>query len=296
MKEYTTPARKAFLVFNYLFLTVTSLVCILPFIHLLAMSFSSSSAVAAGRVSFWPVEPTLAAYEFALKGGEFTQALWISIQRVVLGVAVNLVLMIITAYPLSKSKQKLAGRNIYMAFFVITMIINGGLIPTYILVVNLGLLNSIWSLILPGAVPVYNMIILMNFIRGLPEEIEEAALIDGAAPIVCLVRVLLPLLAPSLATVGLFSIVNHWNDWFSGIIYMQDSSRYPLQTYLQTLLRDFEEIIRLAQGDYSQIVSMMNARTGRAAQLFLGALPILLIYPLLQKHFTTGLVLGSVKG
>ena len=225
-----------------------------------------------------------------------TQALWISIQRVVLGVAVNLVLMIITAYPLSKSKQKLAGRNIYMAFFVITMIINGGLIPTYILVVNLGLLNSIWSLILPGAVPVYNMIILMNFIRGLPEEIEEAALIDGAAPIVCLVRVLLPLLAPSLATVGLFSIVNHWNDWFSGIIYMQDSSRYPLQTYLQTLLRDFEEIIRLAQGDYSQIVSMMNARTGRAAQLFLGALPILLIYPLLQKHFTTGLVLGSVKG
>lgn len=296
MKEYTTPARKAFLVFNYLFLTVTSLVCILPFIHLLAMSFSSSSAVAAGRVSFWPVEPTLAAYEFALKGGEFTRALWISIQRVVLGVAVNLVLMIITAYPLSKSKQKLAGRNIYMAFFVITMIINGGLIPTYILVVNLGLLNSLWALILPGAVPVYNMIILMNFIRGLPEEIEEAALIDGAAPLVCLVRVLLPLLAPSLATVGLFSIVNHWNDWFSGIIYMQDSSRYPLQTYLQTLLRDFEEILRLAQGDYTQIISMMNARTGRAAQLFLGALPILLIYPLLQKHFTTGLVLGSVKG
>ena len=296
MKEYTTPARKAFLVFNYLFLTVTSLVCILPFIHLLAMSFSSSSAVAAGRVAFWPVEPTLAAYEFALKGGEFTQALWISIQRVVLGVAVNLVLMIITAYPLSKSKQKLAGRNIYMAFFVITMIINGGLIPTYILVVNLGLLNSIWSLILPGAVPVYNMIILMNFIRGLPEEIEEAALIDGAAPIVCLVRVLLPLLAPSLATVGLFSIVNHWNDWFSGIIYMQDSSRYPLQTYLQTLLRDFEEIIRLAQGDYSQIVSMMNARTGRAAQLFLGALPILLIYPFVQKYFIKGVVVGAVKG
>ena len=109
MKEYTTPARKAFLVFNYLFLTVTSLVCILPFIHLLAMSFSSSSAVAAGRVSFWPVEPTLAAYEFALKGGEFTQALWISIQRVVLGVAFVEFLMIITAYPMAISSQKLAG-------------------------------------------------------------------------------------------------------------------------------------------------------------------------------------------
>lgn len=296
MKEFKTPARRAFIIFNYIFLTAVSLICILPFIHLLAMSFSSNSAVAAGRVGFWPVEPTLAAYEFALKGGAFTKALWVSVKRVLLGVSINLVLMIITAYPLSKPKEKLAGRNIYMAFFVLTMIINGGLIPTYILVVNLGLLNSLWALILPGALPVYNMIILMNFIRGLPEEIEEAALIDGAAPITCLVRVLLPLLAPSLATVGLFSIVGHWNDWFNGLIYMQDSARYPLQTYLQTLLRDFEEIIRKAQGDYSQIVSMMNARTGRAAQLFLGALPILLIYPVLQKHFTTGLVLGSVKG
>ena len=247
-------------------------------------------------MGFWPIEPTLSAYEFALRGGKFVTALWVSVKRVLLGVSVNLVLMVLTAYPLSKPREKLAFRNIYMGFFVVTMILNGGLIPTYVLVVRLGLLNSLWALILPGALPVYNMVILMNFIRGLPEEIEEAALIDGANPIVCLVKVLLPLLAPSLATVGLFSIVGHWNDWFSGLIYMQDSARYPLQTYLQTLLRDFEEILRMAQGDYSQILSMMNARTGRAAQLFLGALPILAIYPLLQKHFTTGLVLGSVKG
>ena len=296
MKEYSSPARKAVVVFNFIFLTLASLTCILPFIHLLALSFSSSSAVAAGRVGFWPIEPTLSAYEFALRGGKFVTALWVSVKRVLLGVSVNLVLMVLTAYPLSKPREKLAFRNIYMGFFVVTMILNGGLIPTYVLVVRLGLLNSLWALILPGALPVYNMVILMNFIRGLPEEIEEAALIDGANPIVCLVKVLLPLLAPSLATVGLFSIVGHWNDWFSGLIYMQDSARYPLQTYLQTLLRDFEEILRMAQGDYSQILSMMNARTGRAAQLFLGALPILAIYPLLQKHFTTGLVLGSVKG
>ena len=296
MKEYSSPARKAFVVFNFIFLTLASLTCILPFIHLLALSFSSSSAVAAGRVGFWPIEPTLSAYEFALRGGKFVTALWVSVKRVLLGVSVNLVLMVLTAYPLSKPREKLAFRNIYMGFFVVTMILNGGLIPTYVLVVRLGLLNSLWALILPGALPVYNMVILMNFIRGLPEEIEEAALIDGANPIVCLVTRDLVLLAPSLATVGLFSIVGHWNDWFSGLIYMQDSARYPLQTYLQTLLRDFEEILRMAQGDYSQILSMMNARTGRAAQLFLGALPILAIYPLLQKHFTTGLVLGSVKG
>ncbi|MGN1070648.1 MAG: carbohydrate ABC transporter permease [Candidatus Fimadaptatus sp.] len=296
MKQYSSASRKAFMVFNVIVLTLVSLTCILPFIHLLALSFSSSSAVAAGRVGFVPIDFTPAAYEFALRGGKFTDALWVSVKRVVLGTAVNMVLMVLTAFPLAHTKEKLAGRNIYMSFFVVTMIIGGGLIPTYILVVNLGLLNSIWALILPGALPVYNMVIMMNFMRGLPEEIEDAALIDGADVFQTLFRIILPLLTPSLATVGLFSIVGHWNEWFSGLIYMQNSNMYPLQTYLQTLIRDFEEILRMAQGDYALLLSMMNARTGRAAQLFLAALPVLAIYPFLQKYFTSGLVLGSVKG
>ena len=296
MKQYSSASRKAFMVFNVIVLTLVSLTCILPFIHLLALSFSSSSAVAAGRVGFVPIDFTTAAYEFALRGGKFTDALWVSVKRVVLGTAVNMVLMVLTAFPLAHTKEKLAGRNIYMAFFVVTMIIGGGLIPTYILVVNLGLLNSIWALILPGALPVYNRVIMMNFMRGLPEEIEDAALIDGADVFQTLFRIILPLLTPSLATVGLFSIVGHWNEWFSGLIYMQNSNMYPLQTYLQTLIRDFEEILRMAQGDYALLLSMMNARTGRAAQLFLAALPVLAIYPFLQKYFTSGLVLGSVKG
>ena len=296
MKQYSSASRKAFMVFNVIVLTLVSLTCILPFIHLLALSFSSSSAVAAGRVGFVPIDFTTAAYEFALRGGKFTDALWVSVKRVVLGTAVNMVLMVLTAFPLAHTKEKLAGRNIYMAFFVVTMIIGGGLIPTYILVVNLGLLNSIWALILPGALPVYNMVIMMNFMRGLPEEIEDAALIDGADVFQTLFKIILPLLTPSLATVGLFSIVGHWNEWFSGLIYMQNSNMYPLKTYLQTLIRDFEEILRMAQGDYALLLSMMNARTGRAAQLFLAALPVLAIYPFLQKYFTSGLVLGSVKG
>lgn len=296
MKDYASPALKVFRVFNYIFLSITVAFCVLPFVHLMAMSFSSGSSVAAGRVGLWPVEPTLAAYQFSLRGGQFMRSLWISLQRVVLGVSINMLLVVTAAYPLSKSRDKLAGRNVYMAFFMVIMIINGGMIPTYILVMRLGLLNSIWALVLPWAVPVYNMIIMMNFIRSLPGEIEDAALIDGASPIRCLVSVMLPLLKPSLATIGLFSIVGHWNDWFSGFIYMQSSARYPLQTYLQTIVRDMEEIIRLAGSDYTQLLSMMNARTGRSAQLFLGALPVLAIYPFLQKYFTTGLVLGSVKG
>ena len=141
------------------------------------------------------------------------------------------------------------------------------------------------------------MIILMNFMRGLPDEIEEAARIDGASPIVILLRVLLPLLTPALATVGLFCIVFHWNDWFSGMIYLSKPSMYPLQTYLQTLLQNFEQLMREANGrDIQRLIALMNARTGRAAQLFLGAIPVMLVYPFLQKYFTTGLVMGSVKG
>lgn len=296
MIEDRSLGRRMFHVFNYTFLILVSLLCILPFVNLLAVSFSGSAAVSAGKVVFWPVDFNLKAYEFALEGGQFYQALWVSVQRVVLGTLFNLILMVLTAYPLSKSKDKVMGRGIYMGYFVVTMLFSGGLIPTYLIVVQAGLIDSIWSLILPGALPIFSMIILMNFIRSLPEEIEESATIDGAGPVQILVRILLPLLKPALATVGLFSIVGHWNSWFEGIIYMNNPANYPLQSYLQTLLLDFEQIMLRSGNDYTQLLAMMNARTGRAAQLFLGALPILAIYPFLQKYFTTGLVLGSVKG
>ncbi|MGN0250777.1 MAG: carbohydrate ABC transporter permease [Oliverpabstia sp.] len=288
---------QVFDIINYIILTLLSLTCVLPFVHLLALSFSGNAAVTAGKVGFWPVDFTLAAYEFALTGGKFVHALLISLERVVLGVGLNLILMVLTAYPLSKTKKQVAGRNIYMGFFAVTMLISGGMIPTYLVVTNLGLKDTMWSLILPGALPVYNMIILMNFMRELPEEIEEAASIDGASPIQILIRVLLPVLKPALATVGLFCIVSHWNDWFSGMLYMNNPENYPLQTYLQSLLQNFENVMGKGRGVGMQdILSQMNARTGRAAQLFLGALPVMMIYPFLQKYFTKGLVLGSVKG
>lgn len=287
----------AFDVINTIFLTLVCVTCVLPFVNLLAVSFSGTAAVQAGRVAFWPIDFTTASYDYALKGGKFLTALWVSVKRVLLGVSINVVLMVITAYPLSKSKKELPGRNIFMTYFVITMLIAGGMIPTYLVVSRLGLKDSLWALVLPGALPVYNMIILMNFMRSLPDEIEEAARIDGASPVKILIRVLLPLLTPALATVGLFCVVTHWNDWFSGSIYMNNPALYPLQTYLQTLLQNFEQLLRENNGrDIQRLIAMMNARTGRAAQLFLGAIPVMLIYPFLQKYFTTGLVMGSVKG
>jgi len=296
MVQDKSLGRKLFLIANYSILFLTSLFCILPFVNLLAVSFSGSAAVAAGDVVFWPVDFTTKAYEFALEGGQFLQSFWVSTQRVVLGTIVNLILMVLTAYPLSKTKEKVMGRGIYMGFFVLTMLFNGGLIPSYLIVVKAGLIDSIWSLILPGAMPVYSMIILMNFIRSLPEEIEESATIDGAGPMQILIRILLPLLKPALATVGLFTIVGHWNSWFDGIIYMNNPDNYPLQSYLQTLLLSFDQIMLRAGTDYSELLAQMNVRTGRAAQLFLGTVPILVVYPFLQKYFTKGLVLGSVKG
>ena len=287
----------AFDVINTIFLTLVCVTCVLPFVNLLAVSFSGTAAVQAGRVAFWPIDFTTASYDYALKGGKFLTALWVSVKRVLLGVSINVVLMVITAYPLSKSKKELPGRNIFMTYFVITMLIAGGMIPTYLVVSRLGLKDSLWALVLPGALPVYNMIILMNFMRSLPDEIEEAARIDGASPVKILIRVLLPLLTPALATVGLFCVVTHWNDWFSGSIYMNNPALYPLQTYLQTLLQNFEQLLRENNGrDIQRLIAMMNARTGRAAQLFLGAITVMLIYPFLQKYFTTGLVMGSVKG
>lgn len=296
MKIQITPARRTFVALNYVILVITGLCCLLPFINLLAVSFSESSAVAAGDVTFWPIGFTFKSYEFVTSSDKFVRAFLISVIRVILGVSVNMIMMVITAYPLSRDSKQLAGRNIYAWFFVITMLVSGGLIPTYLVIVKTGLINSIWALILPGALPVYNMVILLNFFRSLPKELEEAARIDGASFWAVLWKIILPVSKPALATVGLFCIVSHWNSWFDGLIYMNTPRMYPLQSYLQTVIMNPEQILQAAGSDYTKLLAMVNARTTRAAQLFLGTLPILCVYPFLQKYFTTGLVLGSVKG
>lgn len=292
--------KKKYGVFDIILAVILGIACVtyvLPFFNLLAVSFSGSTAVAAGKVGFIPVDFTLASYKYILEDGQFFRAMAISIERVVKGRLLNLILMVLTAYPLARPKGVLAGRKFYVVFFVTTMLISGGMIPTYLLVSGLGLKDSIWALILPGTLPVSNMVILMNFIRELPDELEEAASLDGASPFQILVMIIVPLLKPALATVGLFCMVGHWNEWFNGTLYMSNPANYPLQTYLQSLLVNFESLLRGdSTYDIKALLSMMNVRTGRAAQLFLGALLIMLVYPFLQKYFTKGLVLGSVKG
>lgn len=294
MQKNISMGRKAFLAINYILLGATAFICLLPLINVLALSFSSSSAATAGLVKLWPVDFTLASYKYALSKAEFLDSFIVSVKRVVLGYGVNILICILIAYPLSKNKKTFIWRNFYAWFFIITMLFHGGLIPTYMTIRYLGLLDKIWALVLPIAVPVFDVILLMNFFRELPDEIEEAAYMDGASYWTSLWKIYLPLSRPALATVTLFLLVRHWNSWFDGLIYMNSPKNYPLQSYLQTIVIDIDTSM-LSASDVAYL-SEISDRTFKASQMFLAAMPILLVYPFLQKHFMTGLVLGSVKG
>ncbi|WP_127583268.1 carbohydrate ABC transporter permease [Paenibacillus koleovorans] len=286
-------SRKAFLAANYLLLGLLSALCIVPFVHILAISFSSASAATGGLVKLWPVDFTTAAYEFVLGQEEFIRAFGISVKRVLLGTAVNMILTILVAYPLSKEVRQFRWRTHYAWFFVLTMLFSGGLIPLYMTVRSLHLLDSIWALILPAAVPVYNVVLLLNFFRGLPKELEESAKIDGAGPFRIMWKIFVPLSMPALATLTLFCTVGHWNAWFDGLIYMNQPKNYPLQSFLQTVViaRDSSFLT----DEEIALLMLISDRTKNAAQIFVATFPILLVYPFLQKYFIKGIVLGSVK-
>nr|WP_272907780.1 carbohydrate ABC transporter permease [Paenibacillus xylanexedens] len=275
-----------------IFIAAVSILCILPLVHILAVSFSGKAAASANLVTLWPIDFTVDAYTKTFGNSNFLSALWISVQRTVLGTLLSMTLVFLTAYPLSKESLHFKGRSLYAWFFIFTMLFSGGLIPSYILIQKLGLMNTMWALILPGAVAVWNLILMMNFFRNVPKELEEAAFIDGANHITTLFKIYLPVSMPAIATISLFTMVGQWNSWFDGLIYMNDASKYPLATLMQTIIvqQDFSNM----NVDATQLQNM-SQRTVNAAQIFIGALPILLVYPFLQRFFVKGIVLGAVK-
>ncbi|WP_256757347.1 carbohydrate ABC transporter permease [Cohnella sp. WQ 127256] len=294
MRQRSSTGRKTFVLFNYFILTVIAAACLLPLINVLAISFSSSSAVNSGLVKLWPVSFTLKSYEFVLNKPEFVSAFIVSLKRVIVGVPLNMLLTILIAYPLSKEKSEFRWRNQYAWLFVITMLFSGGLIPWYMAIKMTGIIDSFWALILPGAVPVFNVILMLNFFKSLPKEIEEAALMDGAGVWQSLWKIVVPLSAPSVATLTLFCIVTQWNSWFEGLILLNNPDGYPLQSYLQTVLVN-RDMSLMTSADALTLRSVSD-RTSKAAQAFVAMLPVLLVYPFLQRYFTQGIVLGSVKG
>ncbi|WP_114379924.1 carbohydrate ABC transporter permease [Paenibacillus prosopidis] len=278
---------------NIPLLLLISVLCIVPFVHLLAVSLSSNAAASAGEVKLWPIGFTFDAYRFLGQKAEFTRSLGVSLQRVALGTLINMFLVFITAYPLSKTIEHFRFRTVYVWFFAVTMFFGGGLIPTYMVVKETGLMNTIWALIIPGALNVWNTVMMLNFFRGIPRELEEAASIDGAGHWSVLWKVYLPVSLPSIATIGLFTIVGHWNSWFDGILYLNSPDKYPLQTYLSTLVTAIN--VKSITIDDLSALQNLSEKTLRTAQIFLGALPIMLVYPFLQSYFVKGITVGSVK-
>ena len=278
-----------------MFLALVSLTCILPILHVFAMSLSDSNAALAGRVTFWPVQFSLSAYEYLIQKKDFFHSVSISAWRVLIGTLINMVLIVLTAYPLSRPATHFKARKWYMLYFSITMFIGGGLIPTYMIIKNLGLLDSFWVLILPGALNIWNVIIMMNFIRGLPHAIEEAAFVDGANHWQTLFKVVLPMSKPSIASLLLFSMIGHWNAWFDGIFYMNNPNNYPMATYLATQIISSNQNMTNMTREQLALLSSLSEKTVRSAQLFISIIPILVVYPFLQKYFVKGITVGSVK-
>lgn len=289
-----STGRKVFRVINVIALILLALICLLPFVNVIAISFSDSFYVDSNQVYFWPKGWTTSAYTYILTRASFWSSFRTSILRVLLGGSLNLFFIILTAYPLSKSNDKLHFRNVYTWYFFITMLVSGGMIPNYLLIAKLGLRDSIWSLVLPGALPVFNLVLMLNFFRQVPTALEEAALIDGAGHLRTLVQIYLPVSLPAIATITLFCIVSHWNAWFDGMIYITSPSKVPMQTYLRSVLIDMN-MADMSADDYELYATLAN-RTVKCSQIIVATIPILCVYPFLQRYFVSGIVLGSVKG
>lgn len=291
MYHKTKPYR-IFTVFNYILMIAVSIMCVVPLIHVLAVSFSGKSAANANLVGLWPVDFTVDAYTKTVANENFIRSIWVTLQRTVLGTLFSMGIVILAAYALSKENARFRRRNMYIWLLVFTMLFSGGLVPMYILIQKLHLMNSLWVMILPGAVSVWNIILLLNFFRAVPKEMEEAAFIDGAGHFRTLFSVYLPVSMPAIATLSLFTIVGHWNSWFDGLLYMTDHRNYPLATFLQSVI---------VQQDFSKVtvrpedLENISQRTVKAAQIFIGMAPILIVYPFLQRFFVKGIVLGAVK-
>ena len=278
--------------FNYIFLTAIAVLCLLPLIHIFAVSLSGRAPATGGFVSFWPIDFTLENYEQVMGSPTFLRSFFISVARVLTGTSLNMILVILTAYPLSKTPRAFKGRTVFIWFFVFAMLFDGGLIPSFLVIRSLGLLNPLGALILPNAVPIFSVILMMNFFRDVPKEMEESAVIDGASHWRVLWHIYIPLSLPAIATLTLFSAVNHWNAWFDGLIYMTDSANYPMQTFLRTVIvtLDLTHV-----GINPQDLQRLSDRAIRGAQIVVATVPILIVYPFLQRYFISGIKLGAVK-
>jgi putative aldouronate transport system permease protein len=288
-KLHNTPAGRVFDVFNHIVLLIIGLVAFIPFVYVIAGSFATEAELVRRSFFIFPETFSLEAYKYVFSTGTFIKSIGVSIFVTVIGTIVSLALTMTMAYPLSR--KTLLGKNLILNIIILTMVFSPGMIPLYIVVRSLGLLDSYWALILPLAINPFYLIIVKAFFQNLPYELEEAAKIDGCSEIGIFWKIVLPLSKPVIATFTLFYAVFYWNDFFQALLYISDSAKYPVQLLLQ-------QIVMLANTKIGEVDSLVEApeETLKLAVIVVATIPILIFYPFLQKHFAKGVLIGSVKG
>lgn len=289
-----TKSDKAFNIVNYIFLTIVALLVIYPLIFVVSASLSNPEYVISGEMWLWPKEFTLDAYDKVFKNQEIINGFVNTLKYTVFGTILNVIMTILAAYPLSRKDLK--GRGFIMAFIVFTIFFSGGLIPTYLLIRDLGMLNTFWVMIIPNAVAVWNIIIMRTFFQAIPAELEESAMIDGAGNFRTLWSIVLPLSFPVIAVMVLFYSVGHWNSYFQALIYLQDQEKFPLQLILRQILIQGQTDDMVQTTSESFLAQQLSVEGLKYAVLIVANLPMLMLYPFLQRYFVKGVMIGSLKG
>lgn len=283
-------AFRPMLMLNYLLLAGFGSITLFPFLHVLAQSLSSHNAVVSNQVGIIPVGFQLDAYKLLLKDNAFYQAFGVSLLRMFAGVAINMTLTCLMAYPLSRYNLK--GRSLVMNMVIFTLLFQGGMIPSFLLLRELHLLDSIWALLLPSAISPFNLILLKNFFQSVPYSLEESAKIDGAGHGTILFRIMIPLSMPAIATLSLFYAVMHWNTYFDAVMYISNPDWNPLQVYLRNMIVLSDSNIELTNNTGLFLVA---PETLKAATIIASVLPMIIVYPFVQKYFAKGVMLGALK-
>ncbi len=296
VKEVTRTKKKFHfsigMALNYLIISVFVIACVYPFLNVVAYSLSGNRPILSGEISILPKEIQFNSFKEILGKDSIWSSMGITIFVTGVGTAIGLILTIGASYALSKKRIK--GRGVLTAFIMFTMYFNGGIIPTFLVVKNLNLVDSVWALILPSAMNVFNFIVMRTFFTQLPESLEEAAVLDGCNDLSCLFKIVLPLSLPIIATIGLFYAVAYWNEYFSALMYVQSPEKFTLQLRLRQLL--FTEELNQLNNNTEAMGNQVMAESLKMASIVVATLPIVAVYPWLQKYFVKGVMLGAVKG
>lgn len=286
---------RTFGVFTYVIITLMTLLCLLPLLHMVALSFRDKEAVSAGRVGIWPMGFNLEAYKMILSDQQYFRSFGVSVARVVVGTIYNIITTVLFAFPLAHEKKQWPSRNLYMLFMLFTMMFgNGGLVPWYFTIKKVGMLGTFWALVIPGGVAFGHVILLMNAMRNLPKSLRESAELDGAGYMSLLFRIYLPLTIPTLAVIVLYCVVGHWNEFFAARILIKKMEQLPLQSYIYSLRMTETHLSTLRTTELMKLETL-SGRAFDAAKIVVATVPILLIYPVIQRFFVGGITLGTVK-